>query len=592
MRRSFAVAACAMLLSVSAAAVAPGAALAGGAGHDPLAGIKHIVVIYEENHSFDNLWGRWPGVNGIRRPPSRTPRQTQVDRDGRPFDCLLQVDVNLTTSADPPPNGGLSPSCSSTAAGDPYNSHFPNRIFEIDRYIRPQDTTCYVPTPTAPFPPPNGVPKGSGAPGGCTRDLVHRFYQEQYQIDGGRMDRYTVGSDAVGLTQGYYDTTRLPLYRYLTGDRHAPRYVIADRFHQAAFGGSYLNHQWLIAAATPAWEGSTPRDGSADDLHSIVGPDGHPNNTYPLHSGPVWPAPGGVKDAPLTEAADPATGACAPPAGAPTPPPGTVCGDWSVNTIQPFSQPYSPTATDATKRLPPLHTSNIGDELSANGISWAWYSGGWDNAAGNVGGRGWTNGTGPACSDPDTLADTAFPYCPNVLFQFHHQPFNYFANYGEGQPGRPHLKDEQDFLAEARAGRLPAVSFVKPIGQENEHPGYASVTAGERHLVDLIKAIQADKRQWRSTAIVVTYDEFGGQWDHVPPPTAPGVSDIWGPGTRIPAMVLSPRLPQRTAVDHTQYDTVSILSMIEHRFGLPALSPRDAADHSLGRVFRRNLPRL
>jgi len=92
--------------------------------------------------------------------------------------------------------------------------------------------------------------------------------------------------------------------------------------------------------------------------------------------------------------------------------------------------------------------------------------------------------------------------------------------------------------------------------------------------------------------VVVTYDEFGGQWDHVPPPTAPGISDQWGPGTRIPAMLLSDRLPQRAAVDHTTYDTVSILSTIEDRFGLRALSSRDAADHSLGGAMRRGLPRL
>src|ERR671931_279147 len=359
MRRSSAVMLGAMLLLVSMA-VAPGAAQAGGGDRDPLAGIKHIVVIYEENHSFDNLWGLWPGVNGIARPPSRTPRQTQVDVNGKPFDCLLQVDVNLTTSADPPPNGGLAPTCS-TSPPAAFNSAFDNRIFDIGRFIPPDATTCYKPTPAAPFGPPHGVPKGSGQPGGCTRDLVHRFYQEQYQIDHGRMDRYTAGSDAVGLTQGYYDTTRLPLYRYLTGDRSAPRYVIADRFFQGAFGGSFLNHQWLVAAATPAWEGSTPSDGSANDLHSIVGTDGHPNS-YPLHPETLWdpahPELGGVKDGALTEAAG-AGGACAPPAGAPTPPPGTVCGDWAVNTIQPTFQPHAPTGA----QLPPSHNTNIGDLL-------------------------------------------------------------------------------------------------------------------------------------------------------------------------------------------------------------------------------------
>ena len=79
---------------------------------------------------------------------------------------------------------------------------------------------------------------------------MHRFYQEQYQIDGGKQDRYTTGSDAVGLTQGVYETQQLPIYRYLHS-KGAPKYVIADSFFQAAFGGSFLNHQWLIAARSP-----------------------------------------------------------------------------------------------------------------------------------------------------------------------------------------------------------------------------------------------------------------------------------------------------------------------------------------------------
>src|SRR2546422_9858833 len=97
---------------------------------------------------------------------------------------------------------------------------------------------------------PNGLPPGpSNLPGGCTRDIVHRFYQEQYQLDGGKQDRYTTGSDAVGLTQGYYDTRALPIYAYLHGGAH-PHYAIAGDFFQSAFGGSFLNHQWLVTAAT------------------------------------------------------------------------------------------------------------------------------------------------------------------------------------------------------------------------------------------------------------------------------------------------------------------------------------------------------
>ena len=385
----------------SAAAAQPAAAGARG-----LQRIDHLVVIYEENHSFDNLFGLWPGVEGLSRDPADTPRSVQVGPDPArtPYSCLLQTDVNLTS----PP---LTPVCSdATPAGIAFDSHFRNRLFPIDAYIAPTDTTCPPPGVFAP----NGVPKGSGLPGGCTRDLVHRFYNEQYQIDGGRMDRYSAGSDAAGLTQGYYDTRQLPIYQYLS-DPHGPRYAVLDDFFQSAFGGSFLNHQWLVAARTPVYPGALA-DGSADDLHSVVGSDGFPAST-PLH--PTT----GLKDAALTQAANP-DGSCLVRPGQPTPPPGTVCGDWAVNTIQPAYQPYSP-GTPVSRRLPPQTYPTIGTRLSAADVSWAWYAGGWDNANGNVGGRGWTNGSTPGTrTNTATAGNATYPYCPDKLFQYHHQPLN------------------------------------------------------------------------------------------------------------------------------------------------------------------------
>jgi acid phosphatase len=525
------------------------------------ASIRHIVVIYEENHSFDNLFGGWEGVDGVAAAHSR--HVTQRAADGSVLPCLPQNEVNFTS---PTP---LPATCHGTVGGIAVDSAFANRPFLIDRYVRPADRTCPAPGVFAP----HGVLKDSpGAlPGGCTGDLVHRFYQEQYQIDGGRQDRYVAGSDAIGLAMGRYDTRQLPIYRYLHGS-HAPNYLIADRFFQAAFGGSYLNHQWLIAAATPVWPNAVA-DGGATDLHSIVGADGSPAN-YPLH--PTT----GLKDGALTQAANP-DGSCKVPAGAPTPPAGTVCGDYSVNTVQPAFQPYAP-GTPVARRLPPLTYPTIGDRLSAGGVDWAWYSGGWDNANGNVTGAGWTNGTtAGTCADPETASGAVYPNCPNKLFQYHHQPFNYFAAYAPGTAARAaHLRDEADFLAAAKNGTLKPVSFVKPVGAENEHPGYASEHNGSSHLVDLIKAIRGGP-DGRHTAIIVTYDEFGGQWDHVPPPTGRGVSDRFGPGTRIPALVISPALKRRFRVDHTSYDTTSILATIEHRYGLAPLSSRDAAVHDL-----------
>jgi acid phosphatase len=529
----------------------PSAAFAHGHGHGRDA-VKRIVVIYEENHSFDNLYGRWEGVNGLANAdPAHT---IQVNQAGTPYTCLKQNDVNLAT----PP---LTATCHDATVTPEFDSAFPNAPFQIDDFIKPTDTTCPAPGVSAP----TGVPKGSGQPGGCTRDLVHRFYQEQYQLDGGKQDRYTTGSDAIGLTQGYYDTTALPIYKYLHTAGH-PRYAIADAFFQAAFGGSFLNHQWLVAAATPTFPGAPA------DQHSVLDANGMPTS-YDLYK---TPSPTPLKDTAIT-AACPA-------------PNGLACGDYAVNTIQPTYQPHG-----SGLQLPPQTAPTIGDRLSARHVDWAWYSGGWSNANGDVGAPGWTNGNGPTCSDPNTASGTTFPNCPDKLFQYHHQPLNYFASFAPGTAARAaHLRDEAEFEAAANASRhhckLKRVSFVKPIGAENEHPGYASEHSGSSHLVDLLSSIE-NSRCAKHTMVIVTYDEFGGQWDHVTPPGqggAPGAHDQWGPSTRIPALVLSPKLRADFVVDHTQYDTTSILATIEHRFGLQPLTSRDAAVNSLFDVFSAN----
>ena len=371
-------------------------------------------------------------------------------------------------------------------------------------------------------------------PGGCTRDLVHRFYQEQFQIDGGKQDHYVTGSDAIGLTMGTYDTRELPIYRYLHG-RHAPKYTIADHFFQSAFGGSFLNHQWLIAARSPLDTDPTATytAGGPPAKNSVLDANGMPTS-YPQYT-----ATGTVVDDRLTQkCADPTVNSVR-----------KACGDFAVNTIQPGAAPHG-----TGQYLPLIDDTkypNIGDRLSAKGISWNWYSGGWDDAESGH---------------------------PGALFQYHHQPFNYFAAYAPGQPGRTHLKDETKFIAAAKSGHLPAVSFVKPYGAENEHPGYASESNGSDHLVDLLKTIRSGPDA-KDTLVVVTYDEFGGQWDHVSPPKV----DAWGPGTRIPALVLGGR-QQESGVDHTSYDTTSILATIERSFHLKPLSSRDARVHDLAAV--------
>ncbi|TMC62010.1 MAG: phosphoesterase, partial [Chloroflexi bacterium] len=277
----------------------------------PLGHFKHLVVIYEENHSFDNLYGTWGDVNGAHPEgiaDADAAHTTQVDVAGNAYPCLLMSDVNLMS----PP---LSSDCSTTSftfsgTGAPTTQyHFTNEPFRIDDFIPATATTC--PDRQHLFAKPFGVPDGTGLAGGCTRDLVHRFYQEQYQLNDGQQNRYVTGSDAVGMSMGYYDSTALPIYRYLHKNG-APHYVVMDRFFQAAFGGSFLNHQYLVAAAAPVF---------AAGVHSVLDPNGFPNKTYPL--GPR--STGTFTDGTVTQGCGLATTVA-----------GLACGDYAVNTLQPF----------------------------------------------------------------------------------------------------------------------------------------------------------------------------------------------------------------------------------------------------------------
>src|SRR5207247_4625266 len=130
-----------------------------------------------------------------------------------------------------------------------------------------------------------------------TLDLVHRFYQEQAQIHGGRMDRFVAVSDALGLAIGHYRTNELPLAAL------AKEFTLCDRFFHSAFGGSYLNHQWFIAARTPEYRDAPSSMRAVIDSSSgllrvdgSVTPDGFVGNTAYSVQGPH---PGVAREEPL-----------------------------------------------------------------------------------------------------------------------------------------------------------------------------------------------------------------------------------------------------------------------------------------------------
>lgn len=413
--------------------------------------INHIIVIYLENRSFDNLYGLFPGANGIANAGAA---RTQVDKDGKPYDKLPPV---LNTNLKPP------------EVDTRFPSDLPNGPFRAEAYANVDQTTG---------------------------DSWHRYYQEQLQIDGGKMDKFVAWSDSSSLVMNYYNGSKLPLWAY------AKKYVLTDNFFHSAFGGSFLNHFWFVCACSPRYDGAPASlVAKLDDKGGLIS------------DGAVTP------------------------------------DSYAVNTMQPVQGPHAASITDPKLLLTLQNMPNIGDRLSAKGVSWAWYSGGWD----------------------DAVAGT-----PDPEFQFHHQAFAFFRNTALGTPGaKEHLKDELDFVAGIQKGELPQVVFFKPLGEDNEHPGYTNVTSGEHHTADILKMIERGPL-WKDSVVIVTYDENGGLWDHVAPP----VIDRWGPGTRIPTLVVSP-FAKKGFVDHTQYETDSILKLIETRYGLAPLGTRDAAANDL-----------
>jgi len=301
-----------------------------------------------------------------------------------------------------------------------------------------------------------------------------------------------------------------------------------------AFGGSFLNHQWLICACTPLWKDAPQA------LRAQVDADGRLKRK-PGSPASVMQGPAQLHDGQVTP------------------------DGYAVNTSQP---PYQPSgiapadrpeyANPAKNPVPPQTQLTVGDTLSAKGISWAWYGGAWNAAL-----KDSTNADGKRAVIYNRANGS-----PN--FQAHHQPFNYFANYAPGTAARAeHLKDGEDFVRAIEGGTLPHVAFYKPPGRLTQHPSYTDIKSGDIHIDDLLGKLEKSP-QWPHMMVIVTYDENGGYWDHVAPPSGEGWGDRWGPATRVPAIIVSP-FAKRGFVDHTSYDTTSIIKLVTRRFGLEPL---------------------
>ena len=140
------------------------------------------------------------------------------------------------------------------------------------------------------------------------------------------------------------------------------------------------------------------------------------------------------------------------------------------------------------------------------------------------------------------------------------------------------------FATDLASGNLPSVSWIVGAPGGDEHPPM-NVQMGQNSVSnDIVNALGASP-YWPSTAIFVTWDCYGGFYDHVPPP----VVDEFGYGFRVPCLIISP-YARSGWIDHTVNDHTSILRFIENRFGLNPLSTRDTAANGFGEVFDFTTP--
>ena len=175
------------------------------ADHPGIDQIQNVVVIFAENRSFDNLYGHFPGANGIDQASKESLQQR--DRDGSVLTELPPVWGGLTAK-------GVTPPVTQAAT-----EHLSNGVFRVDD------------------------PQGFNLPlGTITRDLWHRYYQNIMQIDGGKNDKFVAWADSGALPMSTWDGSKMAMWKV------AEKYVLADNFFMGAFGGSFFNHQWLICA--------------------------------------------------------------------------------------------------------------------------------------------------------------------------------------------------------------------------------------------------------------------------------------------------------------------------------------------------------
>lgn len=458
--------------------------------------IDHIVVIYQENRSFDHYFGTYTNPKGGKKVNNLLDKNGKIDAkflgmqknpEGIPYN-YLPVPENIP---------GF------------FSALLPNQPFHLTPYMPATDNAPWDPS--------------------------HNFHRMFAQVDQGKMDKFVAlamvnpkaaPADLAGMkdsdpwvafelskpsgaVMGYYEREDLQHYHAL-----ADEYVLLDNFFQAMSGGSTGNALYLAAGRSAQW----------------------------------LQAPEKLKIAQKLALTDP------------------YYDEFGIliNDLPPLNGPTEADYSNLKIAPPPEEQTyaSIGDRLNEAKISWAWYNENWNGV------KPWALKTAFGPGDGSAVIDTTNLYVP------HHNPFQYYPTWGDNVRAG-HMRDATDFLEDVKSGKLPSVSFLKATGFHDEHPEHSAPAWGQDWVMSLLNAL-AQSPAWSRTAVIITYDEGGGFWDHVAPPNP----DRYGCGTRIPALLISP-YARRGFVDSAFGDTTSVLAFINKRFNLKPLHTRDAGAYAL-----------
>ena len=456
--------------------------------------IKHVVVIFNENESFDHYFGTYPYA---------------ANTDGSPFHAKKGTpDVN-----------GLYTSITSSGPVGPLLTSNPNE-FNPQRLTHAQALTC---------------------------SQNHNYLPEQEANDNGAQDKYVQFTQSAsncnagtteffqpGLVMDYFDgNTVTGLWNY------AQNYAMSDNNFDPDFGPSSPGAINLVsgfdgagyAVASNAADPTTAAHVTASNVGYVGG------NTANL---------------------------------------GTIYGD-----IDPAYDECSDTNHTSTNPVGVLTGKNIGNLLDAANVSWGWFQGGFAPTG--------TNSDGAVCgSEHENIGGAEVTdYVP------HHDPFQFYASTANPAHLPPtsekaightdqanHQYDISDFYQTLKDGNMPSVSFLKPPAYENAHPGNSDPLDEQNFVVNTVNQIEKSK-YWGSTAIIITYDDSDGWYDHVSGPIVNGSNTAQdaaicdtkpttlgtyayrcGYGPRLPLIVISP-WTRSNYVSGNLTDTASIIKFIE-----------------------------